>query len=54
MSELVNQDAKAPRRVAEAAGGLLGGELVDEEGAQGFVLAVSRVGGLEEDLSGVS
>jgi len=51
LSELVNQDAKAPRRIAKAAGGLPGGELVDEEGAQGFVLAVSRVGGLQEDLS---
>src|SRR5204862_6610416 len=53
LSKLMNQDAKAPRRIAEAAGGLLGGELLDEEGAQGFVLAVCGVGWPEEDLSEV-
>jgi len=50
---LVNQDAKASCRVAEAPGGLLGEELLDEEGAQGFVLALGGIGGPEEDLSGI-
>ena len=53
LTKLVNQDAKAPCRVAEALGGLLGGDLFDEEGAQGFVLALGGVGGPEEDLSGI-
>ena len=52
LAEVVDQDAEAARGIAEAAGGLLGGESVDEEGAQGFVLAVGGVGGLEESLGG--
>ena len=39
---------KLPGRVAEAAGGLGGGKALDEEGAQGLVLAVGGVGGGEE------
>jgi hypothetical protein len=46
----VDQDAKAARGVAEAVGGLFGAELVDEEGAEGFLLAMGGVGGLEEGL----
>jgi len=53
LAEVMGQNAEAARGVAETAGGLLGRELVDEVGAQGFVLAVSSVGGLEEGLGGV-
>ena len=42
MTELVTQDAERAWGVAEAGGGLLGGELLDEIGAEGFVLAVER------------
>ena len=48
LAELVAQDAEAARGVAEAGGGLGGGDLLDEVGAQGLVLAVGRVGGLQE------
>ena len=44
----VDQDAEAARGIAEAAGDLGGGEALDEEGAEGLVLAVGGVGGLEE------
>ena len=54
LSEVVHQNAEATLRIAEAAGGLFGRELVDEEGAEGFVLAMSGVGGVEEGLGGVS
>ena len=54
LSEVVHQNAEATLRIAEAARGLFGREFVDEEGAQGFVLAVGRVGGLKEDLGRVS
>ena len=50
LAEMVDQDPETARGVAKAAGGLLGGELVDEEGAQSLVLAVGGVGGLEEGL----
>jgi hypothetical protein len=45
----MDQDTKAARGVAEAAGDFDTGEAVHEEGAEGLVLAVSGVGGLEED-----
>ena len=54
LAEVVNQDTETSRRVAKAAGGLLGGEMVDKEGAEGLVLAMGGVGGLEESLGGVS
>ena len=47
-AELVDEDAETPRRVAEARRRLGRGDTVDEEGAEGFVLTVSGVGGLEE------
>jgi hypothetical protein len=50
----MNQDANTALRIAKAAGGFLGGELVDKESAQGFVLAVGGVGGLQEDLGWIS
>jgi hypothetical protein len=50
---LVDEDAEAPRDVTEAASHLDAGETVDEEGAEGLVLAMGGVGGFEEDLGEV-
>jgi len=47
-AEVVRQDAKTGGGVAEAFGDLGGGEALDKEGAQGFILAVGGGGGLEE------
>ena len=44
-----DEDAEAPRGVAEALSHLVGGEVFDEEGPQCLVLAVSGVGGFEEE-----
>jgi len=54
LTKVVNQDAKTALRIAKAAGGILGRELVDKESAQGFVLAVGGIGGLQEDLGRIS
>ena len=54
LPELMNQDAKAAFRVPKAAGRLLGGQLLDEEGSKGFVLTMSGIGGLQEGLGGIS
>jgi len=51
LAELVDQDAEAARGVAAAAGGLGRGEAFDEEGAEGFVLAMGGVLRLEEEAS---
>jgi len=49
VAELVTEDAKGTLRVAEAAGDIGGGFLVDEEGAEGFVLPLQgELGGKEE------
>ena len=53
LAELVDEDAEAPRGVAEAASHLDAGETVDEEGAKGLVLVMGGVGGFEEDLGEV-
>ena len=45
---MMDKDPKASRGVSEALGDFGPGETIDEEGAQGLVLAVSRIGGLEE------
>ncbi len=42
-----------PRGVTEVASHLDAGETVDEEGAEGLVLAMGGVGGFEEDLGEV-
>ena len=47
-AELVDEDAEASRRVAEASGGLGRWEALDEEGPQGLVLSMGGVGGLQE------
>ncbi len=49
VAELVTEDAKGARRVAEGAGDLVGGAAFDEVRAQGFVLAMEGFLGLEEE-----
>jgi hypothetical protein len=53
LAKLVDEDAEAPWGIAKAARDLDTGEFVNEEGAQGLVLAVRGVGWLEEDLARV-
>jgi len=53
LAELVDEDPEAPRRVTEAASDLGTGGTLNEEGAEGLVLAVGGVGGFEEDLGKV-
>ena len=50
LAELVDENSEAPRCVAEAASDLGTGDAFNEEGAEGLILAVGRVGGLEERL----
>ena len=54
LTELMDQDAKAARGVAETASHLDAGNTSDEERAKGLVLAVDSVGGLEEGPGDVS
>ena len=53
LAELVDEDSEAPWGVTEAMRGLGAGEAIDEEGAEGFVLTVCCVGGLEEETGDV-
>jgi len=49
MAKLVAEHAEGPGSVAEAARDDLGGQFLDEEAAQGFVLPLAgRVGGEKE------
>src|SRR5437773_3848042 len=48
-TELVAQHAEGSRGVAESAGDLVGGAVLNEEGAQGFVLALVGMGGFGEE-----
>jgi hypothetical protein len=50
VAELMTEDAKGARGVTEAAGDIGGGLLVDEEGAEGFVLALQGELGVEKEL----
>jgi len=54
LAEVINQDAETPGRIAESPGSLLGGQFVDEESAEGFVLAMSSIGWSEKDFGWVS
>jgi hypothetical protein len=49
VSELVAEHAKGPRSVSEGLRGLVGGAVLDEVGPEGFVLALGRVLGFEEE-----
>jgi len=51
MPELMDQNSQAPWGVSEAFGNLGHGESLDEEGAEGLVLAVGGVGGFKEEAS---
>ncbi len=53
MTELVDEDSKAPRCVTKAASDLSTGRSLNEEGAKSLILAVGGVGGFEEDLGKV-
>jgi hypothetical protein len=53
VTELMAQDAERTWRIAETGGDLVGGELFDEIGAEGFVLAVQGVLGSEEEVGGI-
>jgi hypothetical protein len=48
IAKLVNEDAKTPGGVAEASGRYGGGDPLDEEGPEGFILPVGGVGGFQE------
>jgi hypothetical protein len=48
LAELMDEDSEASGRVSEAGGRLGRGGLLDEEGAEGLVLPMSGVGGLQE------
>jgi hypothetical protein len=47
---LVNENAKTAFSVTKTAGCFFGREFVDEEGAKGFVLPVSGIGGAKEGV----
>ena len=49
LTELMDQDTKAARGVAETASHLDAGNTSDEERAKGVVLTAGGVGGLDED-----
>ena len=49
--ELVAQDPKGPGGITKTAGDLCRGEAFDEIGAQGLVLTMEGVDGLEEEAS---
>jgi len=50
VAELVAENAQGVGRITEAAGGLGAGQFLDEEGAEGFVLAVEGRFGAEKEL----
>jgi hypothetical protein len=51
VAELVTQDTKRTGSIAEAAGDVRRGELLNEEGAEGLVLPLQRGLGGKEELS---
>ena len=53
LAELVDEDSEAPRGITEAMSSLGAGEAIEEEGAEGLVLTVGSVGGLEEEAGEV-
>ena len=48
-AEMMTQDAKRTRGVAKTAGDVSGGKALDEISAEGFVLALGRGSGFEEE-----
>lgn len=51
LTELMTQQAEAPRGVVEPSGDLFAGDLIDVEGAQRLVLAVQGVDGAQEGVN---
>ena len=51
IAKLMHQDAKAAGRVTESIGHFGGGNTLDEEGSEGFVLPMGGVGGRQEAAS---
>jgi hypothetical protein len=51
LTELMTQQAKAPRGVVEPGGDLFAGDFIDVEGAQSLVLAVQGVDGAQEGVN---
>jgi len=51
--QFVAEDPEASGGITKALGDLGGGESFDEEGAEGFVLPVDGVAGLEEEAAEV-
>ena len=54
MPEVMAHDLEGSGRIAERAGDLGGGALLDEVGTQGFVLALLCRGGFEEESSRIA
>jgi hypothetical protein len=50
MAELMTEDAKGPRRIAESVCDFVGGLLLDEVRAESFILALERRFGSQEEL----
>jgi len=53
LAEGMAEDAEAAGGIAEAAGDDVGGEAIEEEGAEGFILAMGGVAWFEEELGEV-
>jgi hypothetical protein len=51
LTELMTQQAEAPRGVVESSGDVFAGGFIDVEGAQRLVLAVQGVDGAEEGVN---
>jgi hypothetical protein len=49
MTELMAKNAKGPGGVAKAAGDIVGGQALNEEGAEGFILPVEGLFGFQEE-----
>jgi hypothetical protein len=48
IAKLMHQHTEAAGRVTESSGHLGGGDTLDEEGSEGFVLPMGGIGGLQE------
>jgi hypothetical protein len=53
LTELVAEHAEGAGGVAEAVSDLMGGLSFDEEGAEGFILALERLLGGAEEIGGL-
>ncbi len=53
LPELVAHDAEGARGVTEESSGVLGGGIINKEGAEGLVLSMGGIGRLEEEAGEV-